>query len=107
MTLFLLLTLASAAASFTLSRGVVFQGVRDVILRRGPLWLGRLVMCPYCTLHWVALGVVLAYRPRVLSVPSVLHPALELVGTWLALVGASALVLGLYARLLDHDKSSG
>jgi hypothetical protein len=52
------------------------------------LWLGKLFTCPYCMSHWVALGAMLVYRPRMIVSNSLIADYLV---TGFALAGLSAL----------------
>lgn len=49
--------LATAAITMTLTRGTVFRPLRLWVIRRSS-WFGKLVTCPYCMSHWIALMVV-------------------------------------------------
>lgn len=59
----LLLSMVCACASFTVAETAVFRPFREAVLRRSA-WLGKLVCCGYCLGCWIALGLVIAYRPR-------------------------------------------
>ena len=61
--LVLLLSAATACVAFTISETVLFEGFREFVRERSA-WLGKLFSCGYCLGHWVALGLVAAYRPR-------------------------------------------
>lgn len=56
------LALATAAISTTISKGRIFASTREWIIERNE-WLGKLVSCSYCISHWVALVFVAIYRP--------------------------------------------
>lgn len=56
------LALATAAISTTISKGRIFVSARKWIIERNE-WLGKLVSCSYCASHWVALVFVAIYRP--------------------------------------------
>ncbi len=60
------LSLATASVAFTLSEAAVFAGAREWVKGRS-VWLGRLVCCGYCIGHWLALGLVAIYRPRLFA----------------------------------------
>src|SRR5262249_27899045 len=64
MVLVALLSLVTASLSFTLSVAAIGSPIRERSMRLAP-WLGKLVGCGYCTGHWIALGLVLIYRPRI------------------------------------------
>jgi len=54
-----LAALACASVSMTVARSRLFRPLREWLVRRSA-WLGKLVTCPYCFSHWVALTLVLA-----------------------------------------------
>jgi len=62
--LVLLLAAATASIAFTISETVLFRGFRDFVNAKSA-WFGKLFSCGYCLGHWVALALVIAYRPRV------------------------------------------
>jgi hypothetical protein len=57
-----LLALMVAALSVTITKAKIFERQRDWIYDKNG-WLGKLVQCPYCSSHWLSLGVVLVYQP--------------------------------------------
>lgn len=57
------LSLAIAAVSITITKTKVFRSFREWIDERSD-WFGELVHCPYCTSHWVAFAAVAYYQPR-------------------------------------------
>jgi len=61
--LVLLVAVAVASISFTISETALFRPIREAVKRK-QLWVGELLSCGFCLGHWVALGLVLAYRPR-------------------------------------------
>ena len=52
----LLISLAVSATSVTVTRAAIFQWLRE-----RTAW--KLLQCPYCFSHWLALLAVAAYRP--------------------------------------------
>ncbi len=58
-----LLSLATAALAFTVCETTLFAGLRAWATGRNA-WLGKLAGCGYCLGHWIALGLVAIYRPR-------------------------------------------
>ena len=58
---------AVASMSMTLAKSQAFAWARNMVPRNWE-WLKELVNCPYCTSHWVAMALVLAYRPVLLQV---------------------------------------
>ncbi len=57
------LSLVTASVAFSLSETTVFAGARDWVKGRS-VWLGKLAGCGYCLGHWIALGLVAVYRPK-------------------------------------------
>jgi hypothetical protein len=62
----LVLSLATAAISVTVSRAQIFATFRTLIAEKST-WAGKLISCYYCTSHWVAIVFVLIYRPVLIS----------------------------------------
>ena len=91
-----MLGLATATVSVTISQSKLFAPVRDKVSAGRP-WLGELVSCPYCLGHWVA-WCLCVYNNWFTGMvfPVLLWPGLL---TWLAVVSVSALVSGLIGRL--------
>ena len=89
------LSLAAAAVSVTLTKAKIFHRVRLAVSRRWE-W-GELVHCHYCVVHWVALFLVLVYQPR----PVQAAPPLDLLVAAFAIVGISAILMGVITRLID------
>lgn len=56
------IALATMAISLTTSRALVFAPFRMWVASKSS-WLGELVSCFYCTSHWVAIALVVIYRP--------------------------------------------
>jgi len=54
-----MVALACASVSMTVARSRLFARPRQWLTDRSA-WLGKLVTCPYCFSHWVALAMVLA-----------------------------------------------
>ncbi len=61
-----LLSMVVASLSYTLTESTLFAGLRHRVRAASPR-LGALVHCGYCAGHWIALGLVVVYRPRLLS----------------------------------------
>jgi hypothetical protein len=85
---------AVAALSITIARSSFTNWLRDMLDDRVPI-IGKLLSCPYCVSHWVAFGVSFwMFYPN--------WPLL-LFSTF-ALVGASAVTIGVIMRLfLFHE----
>jgi hypothetical protein len=60
----IVLAFAVSSISMTLSKARIFKPIRRWINARNK-WLGELVDCPYCTIHWVAFAAIAIYRPVV------------------------------------------
>ena len=80
---------AISACSITLARSAMMIPYRRLMSRIGS-FTGSLARCHYCTSHWLSAAVVVVYKP---SIGAFL--AADLVLSWLALVGISALLSGL------------
>jgi hypothetical protein len=79
-----LLSLVTASVAFTLCKTALFAGLRDWVKGRSA-WLGKLACCGYRLGHWVALGLVAVYRPRLFEAWWLLDYFLtSLVIAWLA-----------------------
>jgi hypothetical protein len=57
------LSLVAASVAFTISETAAFAGMRERAKRWTP-WLGKLASYGYRLGYWVALGLVVLYRPR-------------------------------------------
>lgn len=62
----LVLVLATSAISLTITKGSIFENLREQVIERSQ-WFGKLVSCPYCTSHWVSFILVAIYQPRLVS----------------------------------------
>ena len=79
-----LLSLVTESVASTLCETALFAGLRDWVKARSA-WLGKLACCGYCLGHWVAIGFVAMYRPRLFEAWWLLDYALTaLVIAWLA-----------------------
>lgn len=86
----LLLSLAISVCSVTITKGSVFDGLRDWIWIPSQLsanvvrkFFGELSRCPYCMSHWVSAGAVAIGGPIVKIGPL----AMSYVVSWLVCVG--------------------
>ena len=76
--------LLPASVAFTLCETTLFAGLREGVKARSA-WLGKLACCGYCLRHWIALGLVAMYRPRLFDAGWLLDYFLTaLVIAWLA-----------------------
>lgn len=82
------LALAIAAISITTAKMAIFRPLRLWIHDHNE-WLGELVMCPYCTAHWLAFGAVAIYQPRLV------HSGLALLDYFVAAMMIVALAAAL------------
>ena len=96
--LILYLGLATSAASVTLTKADVTQGLRDWVVKR--LGEGTLLSCPFCTSFWIAAPLTLVYRP---IVKSVLLP-IDLLVSAAAVVGIAAVVSGAIIQTIPNFK---
>jgi len=76
------LSVACGAISLALTKSTVLNGLHDLLEKRTP-FLGKMLSCPWCTSHWVALGLVLAYDP--LAITEYDHATYQLMG-WMRFV---------------------
>ncbi|MBI4135980.1 MAG: DUF1360 domain-containing protein [Candidatus Vogelbacteria bacterium] len=88
------LALATAAISTTISKGRIFASAREWIIERNE-WLGKLVSCSYCTSHWVALAFVAIYRPVLIQQWFIV----DLFVSVFSVVAISAVVSGVIIKL--------
>ena len=63
----LILSLAVATVSVTVTLSKIFEKPRDWIAKRSE-FLGGLTSCPYCFSHWGSFLAVLIFAPKVVSV---------------------------------------
>lgn len=63
---FLVLSMAVAAVSVTLTKSGIFEKPRSWIDAKNA-FLGDLVHCPYCTSHWLSFLTVALYQPTFVS----------------------------------------
>ena len=90
------LSLVTAAVAFTVAETKLFAPLREATDRKAPL-LGSLLSCGYCLGHWVALALVIAYRPRLFQ----WWGPLDYSATFLAVAWMSALQWGLLCVMVE------
>ncbi len=61
-----LLSVATASIAFGITETKLFSPVREWVKLRSRFW-GELICCGYCLGHWIALGLVAIYRPRLFT----------------------------------------
>jgi hypothetical protein len=88
----LALALVTSTTAVTITKARAFREVRAWIAQWGPWWRD-LFHCPYCLSHWIALGLVLVYRP------AVVHSGLRIVDGLMSLLVIVALA-AVWSRLL-------
>ncbi|MHC4702590.1 MAG: DUF1360 domain-containing protein [Planctomycetota bacterium] len=59
----LILGLAVAATSMTITKAHICESVRERVSRLGP-WFKSLIHCPWCVSHWLALVAVPFWLPE-------------------------------------------
>lgn len=91
---FYLLGLCCATISYTLTKGSIFGPLRVWVIERS-LWLGKLMSCPYCMSHWIALGAMVIFHPKMIGGPA----WIDYTATWFTLTGLSAVVAGIIFKL--------
>lgn len=62
----LFLSFPIAVLAWTITRSSLFEMIRTKI-QDYSIWLGKLITCPYCCSHWLALILVLIYKIRIVS----------------------------------------
>jgi hypothetical protein len=94
------MAVAIGVVSLTITQATIFEWLREWIADRSE-FLGELFECPYCMSHWIALLVMLIYRPQLLSTG---HLWPDLVVSWFALVGLGSLVSGILLRVFGSSE---
>jgi hypothetical protein len=84
----ILLSFATAAISMTISKAKVTTPFRDWIKTKS-VWIGKMLNCPYCVSHWVALGMVL-------YTPMPINPVISI----FAIIALATVIEGLMFRLI-------
>lgn len=92
------LALAVGCIAMTVARSGLFRSLRLWVDRKSA-FLGELVGCPYCMSHWLAVGAMVVYRPRLVTSDVA---AIDYLVTGFALVAVSSLVAGLIFRAFAH-----
>ena len=63
----LILGIATGAISLLLTKSEALNFMHEWLEKHIP-FLGKMLNCPWCTSHWVALFFVIIYRPRLFNV---------------------------------------
>lgn len=96
-----ILSLATAAMSMTITKGEIFKPARALVAGAGNKWIAKLVNCPYCLSHTLAIFFVLWYRPLLFARGGI---ALNLIVTIFAIITLAAvwaLVICMAMRTMD------
>lgn len=80
----IVMALACSAAAMTITKASLFSTLRDWVVSKNA-WLGKLVTCPYCTSHWLAMAAALLTP----AIPGT-HPVSHFVVTAFAIVAITA-----------------
>jgi hypothetical protein len=92
----IILALATATASLTITHAVIFRPVRNLAEKLGT-WMGELFACPYCFSHWVSLFFVLIYRPRLIE----FNIVIDLGVSWLVIIGIASVFSAAIFKAVD------
>lgn len=84
------LALATSTISVTVAEADIFKPFRKWLLKQNK-WLGELFSCFYCFSHYVALGFVFVYQPRILSNIFII----DMIVSWFVIIAISTLVVRL------------
>lgn len=98
----IILGLATASISITLTSTPVFEWVKELLVDWP--WTLALWNCPYCMAHWIGLGLALVFRPLPIT-----GTYADLFPVWFAIVMIAALfivvqrVLSKVSHSMDPD----
>lgn len=90
----ILLGFGVSALSITIAKGTIFKNLRDWTGRKSKFF-GGLLTCTYCLSHWVALFLVLIYKPEPFGYTSIINCIVAV----FVLVGVSSLITGVILSL--------
>lgn len=94
---FLLQGATTAVITLTISKGEIFEPLRESFRFPSP-WIHKLLTCPYCLAHWVALFLTLALPfPSFLSFLLTLFPTIFLACPLMAVITFSMAQVGIYS----------
>ncbi len=93
------IALATAAISITISKGRIFAPVRGWVASKNH-WFGELLSCFYCTSHWLAFIFVMIYQPLLVHKLFVL----DLFVSMFVVVAISAVICGVIIRLTSNQE---
>lgn len=99
----LYLALATAAFSTTVAKSHAFEPMRVWLENRLTGWptVAKLVRCPYCVSHWVALVLALVCQPQLVAGGI----AVNVIVATFATIAAAAIITGLILKLLLMHES--
>jgi len=92
-----LLSVATAAVAFLVTRSTLFEPLRKLTGRLP--FFGELFDCCYCFSHWVAVALVIAYRVKLFD----LFSPLDYLLTILAVAWTASFQCMAYDRLLGEE----
>ena len=96
--LILYLGLATSAISVTLTKAGVAKPLRVWVVKR---WgENTMLSCPFCTSYWIAMPLVLIYRPFVVRV----FLPVDIFVSLAAIVGVAAIVSGITIQTIPNFK---
>ncbi len=97
------LALVTGTTALTITRTRVFQRPRIWLRKRGEWW-DKLITCPYCTGHYIALLLNGLYQPRLLEpkVDGVAGDVVVFLTSWFATVALASMVVGLMVAALSQ-----
>ncbi len=87
----LVIAIAAASISYTITMTALFAPVRSWSQKLGHM-ISYLFNCFYCMSHWVVIGAVLIYRPRLIQSASL---GVDLIVSIFFTITVAALVCGL------------
>jgi len=93
---FLFLGLCCGTISYTITKGSIFGPLRVWVIER-TYWLGKLMQCPYCMSHWVAILAMLVFQPKTTMIGG--NIVADYIATYFALTGLSAMASGCIFKL--------
>lgn len=100
----LLLSIAVAAISVSLTRGKIFRKQRLWVSKRSPFF-GGLLACPYCTCHWVSFFFLNAFPAGMYDNPNIWANWVTVIEfgiiSWFSIVGIAALFIGVILKLIQ------
>ncbi len=81
----IIISLAVASISFTISKSSIFKPVRLFICKHSS-FLGELFSCPYCISHWVSFGFCIFYYKFDLTFIVMMFASVTLSMIWIGFI---------------------